>query len=406
MKVLQVISSISAARGGPSTALRNLVKALHTQGIRTDIATTDDDGVGETKTISPGNFLPVEGGRVIYFRKQTEFYAMSLPLLAWLRSHARDYDLLHVHGLFNFAATVGALSAAMSKVPYVLTPHGTLNNWGRLNRRPKLKTASLCLLESRMLRLASMIHFTSDVEQLEADNVVSNTSTVVPLGLDINSLTEPTREVNTNITVDSPDTSHGILFLSRIDRIKNLDILLHAMRQVADVCPSAILFIAGDGEAGLVGELQSLGRQLGLEHRLRWLGFVSGSRKKWLLDNCTLLAMPSQSENFGLAAVEAMAHGMPAIVTPGVGLASMIERYGAGMVCQVDAQQLASAILVYLTDATPRQHASRAARQLVRNELTLEVFGQRMLHMYEQVLAGNGQLIDAHSCALPPGVAE
>jgi glycosyltransferase involved in cell wall biosynthesis len=388
MKILQVIGSISPARGGPSTAIRTLVKALRTQGIETDIATTDDDGDGQRKYIPDSKHTSPHSGRIFCFRKQTEFYSTSVPMLQWLLKHSEHYDLLHIHGLFNFAPTVGAHSAKRSHIPYILTPHGTLNRWGLKNRRPLLKKLSMQLVESRIVRGAKLIHFTSDVEQGEAGDLKFPTAkTIIPIGQEAATSADPAIPPGMDQLSHDSQSQQKILFLSRIDRIKNLDVLLFAMQHVIKTAPGALLLIAGDGSQALVSELKALGKTLGIERNLIWLGFVSGPHKAWLLQNCAILAMPSQSENFGLSAVEAMAYAMPVVVAPGVGLAPMVKRYGAGSVCAPNPPELASTLLSLLVDPKRRKQAGLAAKMLVQDELSIETFGLRLRQMYEQTIA-------------------
>jgi glycosyltransferase involved in cell wall biosynthesis len=392
MKILQVIGSISDMRGGTSTAVRNLTAALHLHNCETDIATTDDDGPGKSLKVRRGEFAPISGGRVIYFAKQSRFYSTSLPLLRWLLRNCHRYDLIHVHGLFNFAPGAAAFAASMANRPYVLTPHGTLNEWGLQNRRPLLKRLSMQLFESRIIDGASMLHFTSEREQSESLNRCKSTpNTVIHLGLDLATLA-PSDAVQCPIGLPSDATARPmVLFLSRIDRIKNLEALLHACRALKTSLPSVLLVIAGSGDPDFVKRLQLLAGQLGIESNVAWLGFVSGSQKQWLLRHCKMSVLPSESENFGLSIVEAMANAMPVILAPGVGIAPLIQRYGAGAVCNPTADALASTMLSWLADEERLAHAGNVGRNLVWDEMSLDAFGRRTVELYTQVLASHGQ---------------
>src|SRR5438105_4900304 len=132
MKVLHVIPSVSPARGGPSEALRVLVDARIQEGVEVDVATTDDDGPRARRRATD----------CFCFPRQTSFYSFSWPLTTWLMKRARDYDLLHIHGLFSYAPTAAALIAKSQRVPYILRPLGTLAPWGMSHRRPGLKRLS------------------------------------------------------------------------------------------------------------------------------------------------------------------------------------------------------------------------------------------------------------------------
>jgi glycosyltransferase involved in cell wall biosynthesis len=387
MKILQVIGSISDTRGGTSTAIRNLTAALRLHNVETDIATTDDDGPRKALKQPLGEFVISRGDRVIYFAKQSEFYSTSLPMLRWLLRNAHRYDLIHVHGLFNFAPGAAALAAGIAKRPYVLTPHGTLNAWGLKHRRPLLKRFSMGLFESRIISGASLLHFTSEREQMESLRQCGATpNAVVHLGLDLAAQSQTGIALSPIGLPSDAATRPTVLFLSRIDPIKNLNSLLHAICAIKVTLPAVLLVVAGSGDPEFVAGLQSLAKQLGIEDNVTWLGFVSGPQKQWLLNHCKVSVLPSESENFGLAIVEAMAQGMPVIVAPGVGIAPLIRRYGAGAVCNSDATDLASTIQAWLGDPARMRRAGAIGRKLAWDEMSLEAFGKRVIEHYENVL--------------------
>jgi glycosyltransferase involved in cell wall biosynthesis len=390
--VLQVIASVSARRGGPTTSINNLTSALQLRGIEVDIATTDDDGPGRHLTLERSNLVKTAGQRVIYFRKQTDFYSTSLPMLIWLFQNGRRYDVIHVHGLFNFAPVAAALSAVMSRRPFVLTPHGTLDTWGLANRRPTFKRLSIRLLESHIINASTIIHFASDIERLQAQKLGFLTEAVViPFGMDLSQLTATTKLTRPLNWPEELGVKPTVLFLSRIDRVKGLDVLIDAFFSVLREAPTALLAIAGDGDPRLVEILKRRARQLGIEDSVHWLGFVSAKNKCWLLSNSSVFVLPSQSENFGFAVVEAMASGLPVIVSPGVGIADLVQRCGAGSVCTSSSEELSSIIVSWLRDPAKCKQAGAAGRQLALDEMSLETCGRRFEDLYRAIIANNSR---------------
>src|SRR5215471_17324992 len=107
LKVLHIIPSFSPLRGGPSVAVRTIAKGLLMHGISVDVATTDDNGSRRLR-IPLGRPIVEEGVRYWYFPRQASLYTVSWPLSRWLDSHVSNYDLVHIHALFSFAATAGA----------------------------------------------------------------------------------------------------------------------------------------------------------------------------------------------------------------------------------------------------------------------------------------------------------
>lgn len=379
LRILQVISSVDAEYGGPSTALWNLLEALRRRGIAADLATTC--ARRDVSWHRGSRQQPLAGGGVVrYFRRQTRFYYASLPLLRWLASNVRNYDVVHLHGLFSFAPTIAGICARSARVPYIMRPYGTLNAWGREHRRPALKKLSIAAVERPILNSAARIHFVSRSELEQARDVgFAAQPIVLPLGLDVTSAAA--------LPVMQPHSGAApvVLFLSRIDPIKNLDLLLDAFALVARTHPTATLVVAGDGPPDLVQSLRSRADGLGIGRKVQWVGFVRAERKAALLQQASLFVLPSASENFGVAAAEAMAAGLPVVVSKGVGISDIIAEAGAGLIVEAAVEQIASAIARLLSDEDERRRMGLAGHTLVAEKLSLEAMGRNLEELYASI---------------------
>lgn len=379
LRILHVISSVDAEHGGPSTAVWNLLEALRRRGIAADLATTC---ARRDESWHRGSRQePLAGGGVArYFRRQTQFYYASLPLLRWLAGNVRNYDVIHVHGLFALAPTIAGFCARTARVPYIMVPHGTLNTWGRENRRPALKKLSIAAVERPTLNGAARIHFVSRSELEQACEVGFTTQPIVlPLGLDVTSAAAP------RLIQPHSDAAPVVLFLSRIDPVKNLDLLLDAFALVAGTHPTATLVVAGDGPPELVQSLRSRADSLGIGGKVQWVGFVQAERKAALLQQASLFVLPSASENFGLAAAEAMAAGIPVVVSKGAGISDLIAEAGAGLIVEAAVEPIASAITRLLTDEDECRRMGRAGYTLVAEKLSLEAMGRNLEELYASI---------------------
>lgn len=386
LRVLQVINSVSASCGGPTTAMWNLLDALSLAGIEAELVTTDDDGPTRRLDVPLGVPGAVRGHRVTFFARQSRFYTASAPLASWLVQHVRHYDLVDVHGLFSFAPVVAATLARARNVPYVIRPHGVLNRWGRQHRRPRLKRASLRLLEGSLLRDASLVLFTSDAEREEASELgIPCRAQVVPLGLERPPSGDGVDRDEQLRAVAEPGMT--ILFLARIAPIKNLDVLLDAFARVAPRFPDLRMTVAGDGPPDAVAALRERTRALGIAGRVDWPGFVQGAAKERALRSATVLVLPSASENFGLSVVEAMARGIPVVVSPGVALATAVARSGAGRVCEPAVPALAVCLDEMLANPDARAAMGAAGRRLFETEYSLVAMGRTLRNAYEAIVA-------------------
>jgi glycosyltransferase involved in cell wall biosynthesis len=387
MRVLQIISSVADVHGGASTAIWTTMEALRRRGVRADLVTTDEDGPGRRLNVPLGTFTHHGEHRVCYFPHRLDRYTTSWPMARWLLAHVRDYDVVHVHGLFRFVNGAAAYAAMLRNVPYVLTLHNTLGAWGMRNRRPLLKRLSIGLIEGRIIDRARKVHLCSadELRQVSLVRQLGARSVVFPLGADLS--------IGPSLTsVDTPEHEsilqafqgrQIVLFLSRIHRIKGLDRLLSAFAQIQAAHPEAVLVVAGSGDVALTTSLHEQARQLGIEQRIHWLGFVQGRLKSELLARAAVFVLPSHSENFGYAVVEALLAGLPVVTTDQVPSGEFVIAARAGIVCDGTPERLAHAIteMLRLPEETRRALGLRASSD-VRRQLSLETFGESLEQLY------------------------
>jgi glycosyltransferase involved in cell wall biosynthesis len=419
VRVLHVIPSLSPKDGGPSFALPLLARGLERVGIAVDVATTV--GREETWLLRGAEGGPVthnkpvtrDGVNYFYFSRRSEFYKVSLSLSKWLSEHIREYDLVHIHAVFSFSSYTAARLARRNRVPYILRPLGVLNRWGMQNRRKLLKRFSFRMIEQRIIRNAAAIHYTSQQERVEAEETgVRNEPVVIPLGVDLSLFREspgPERFYEKFATARDRDI---ILFLSRLDPKKGLDLLLRAFaeddgrRTTADgrrssvpglASPvggrrsssrsSSLLVIAGDGDDQFVRGLRRLAEKLGVADDILWTGFLDGDDKLSAMAAASLLVLPSYSENFGIALVEAMAAGLPCVMSDQVGIAVDATEYDAGVATPCEVGPLAAAMQCLLDDPELRSRIGANARRLVEERFSLEAMSASLVKLYERVLS-------------------
>jgi glycosyltransferase involved in cell wall biosynthesis len=384
LRVLHAISSVSRLRGGPSVSVHNMLKALRRRGIAVDLITTDDDGATARLDVPLDRPVEIDGQNVRFFPRQTVKYEFSAPMLRWLRAHVGQYDVVHTHGLFGWAPLTAAWCARAASVPYVMRPAGVLDTWGMKNKSRLVKALSVRMIEGPLLRSAAAVHFTTALEQARAAALALRIHGVVlPTGAEIEPLPS---EASAPADAPAVGKKRVILYLARIHPIKRIDVLLRAYAALQSR-QATTLVIAGDGDAALLGRLKQLATELGLGDDVHWVGFAHGALKNWLLSRASLFVLPSDSENFGIAVVEAMSARLPVIVTRGCGLADFVTRHGAGIVTDGTLEALRAALSELL--ANPEQlHAMGAAGgEAARRELSLDAFGVRLENLYRSVIA-------------------
>jgi glycosyltransferase involved in cell wall biosynthesis len=383
MRVLHVIPSLSPAQGGPSAALPVIERALSALGIHVETASTNDDGPNRRLTKRLGEPIEENGVTRWYFSKQREFYKVSLPFVHWLQREIHRFDIVQIHALFSFTSVMAARIARRERVPYIIRPLGVLNRYGMTQRRALLKRISFRSIEGPLLKDAAAVHFTSYEEQTEAESLgVHMRSTVIPLGVELEAPGNPEEFFECCPMLRSRQRT---LFLSRIDPKKNLESLLRAFSIVVEEFPNSALIVAGDGNADYLATLKLLAKQLGIEERVTWLGRVDGSKKVAVLAAADLFVLPSFSENFGIAAIEALAAGLPCVLGEGVAVAADVETAGAGVVVSPTPESIADGIRCFLNDGNRRQHSAAQARLLVESKYSTAQMGSLLLQLYQGI---------------------
>jgi len=312
---------------------------------------------------------------------------VSWRLRRWLASNVQRFDIVHVHALFSFASVQACRAARAAGIPYIVRPLGVLSPYG-LSRRALLKRVSMRLIERPLLGQAAAIHCTSEAEQSEVRELNRDWPTVVlPLGVDTDHYAPSARaewlEQHRARASDRPTA----LFLSRIDPKKGLELLLPAVAQARSEIPDLKLVVAGAGEHVYVRRLQEQARSLGIADRVSWVGHLSGAAKLEALQSADVFVLPSYAENFAIAVVEALACGVPAIVSKHVAVAREVAAYEAGIVTNQAVPAIKAALVEVLLDSAAHTRMAGAARALAVKEFSLGSMGSRLVALYEGLRA-------------------
>jgi len=379
VRLLHVVPTyLPATRyGGPIYAVHGLCRALAARGHEVDVFTTNVDGVRDSD-VPLGVPVTLDGVRVHYFPSPSASLAglgrriyRSPDMHVALAERIHSYDLLHLHSVFLWPTYAAARAAENARLPYVVSPRGMLVTELIHRKSPLVKRAWIRLIERHTFQHATAIHFTAQREWDDARlvSIPLLAPFIVPNGIDLPP-PSPTARLD--------DT---LLVLGRVNWKKGLDRLLDAIKLV----PAANLIIAGNDEEELLPKLRAQAERNGIAGRVAFRGPVSGEAKEELLRTSTAVVLPSLSENFGNVVLEAMAVGMPVIVTPEVGLAEDVARSGAGIVSSGQPAELAAAIQNLLRDHDARADMGRRGRELVQARFTWERVAAQMEEHYLQI---------------------
>lgn len=290
---------------------------------------------------------------------------------AVIRQHRqRPFDLLHAFWA-DEAGFSAALAGAAIRRPVVISLGG-----GELTRLPGIRYGAQRFLARRLttrfaLRRAARVTAgsTYQLELGRAQGVPGAKLRLAPLGVDTNRFSPPDRSAPVPVMVQA----------AALRPVKNQALLLHVAARVRQQQPQARLHLAGNGP--LKNELRQLAYRLKLSHNIVWAGQIPYPRMPDFLRGGSVYLQTSQHESQGMAALEAMACGLPLLGTP-VGVAAELACAPASGRVETLAQQVDD----LLSDDTRYAKARQQARQVVEQWYSLAMTAQNFINIYAEVL--------------------
>jgi len=386
MKILHVIANLAPRYGGPSKACWEMARAVAKLGHQVSIYTTNQDGSGELE-VPLDRPVYRDGVEIRYFPIQPpRFWGTSLPLALALRRQIPASDLVHIHSLYLFHSLVAGSYCRRYNIPYLLRPHGTLDPF--IHRRHRWRKGLMeFAFEHRNIRQAAALHFTTAEEaQLAAPFTFQTPGVVVPLGIDLDEFAGLPRPGRFRARYPEIGDKHIILFFGRINFKKGLDILVKAFGHVAHRRNDVHLVIAGPDNDGWGARVSTWLAEEGVLARTTFTGMLLGLEKLAVWRDASIFALPSYSENFGLAVIEAMAAGLPVIISDQVNIWREVQANQAGKVIPCDAAALADQLLDLLDHPEAAAGMAQRGKTLVQNHFQWPQIGQSLADAYARIL--------------------
>jgi glycosyltransferase involved in cell wall biosynthesis len=300
----------------------------------------------------------------------------------------READLVHIHSLYLFHSWAAGTLCRRLRVPYIVRPHGTLDPYIHRRHRWRKRVMELWF-QDRVLRNAAAIHYTSLEERRLAEPYAQGApGAVIPLGLDLADYAELPPPGSFRARHREIGDRPILLFLSRLNFKKGLDVLVEAARRTVASGVDAHLVIAGP-DGGMEAATRRWVARAGLEGRATFTGMLTGRDKLAAYRDAALFLLPSSSENFGIAVVEAMACGTPVIVSDRVNIWREIVADGAGLAVPPQAEPFAAAAIRLLADEPARRAMGEAGRNAVPRRYDWAMIAAELERLYAR-LAPNG----------------
>jgi glycosyltransferase involved in cell wall biosynthesis len=341
VKVLNVIDTIDPANGGKVTSVLQASSLLKERGNDVSIAALMDQ---------PSDpWSRSDSAKVHCFGPARLRYGYSPGYGPWLRDNARNYDLVVIHGLWQYQGIGTAAHMWKLQRPYAVFAHGMLGRYAKMERIKYLKKlAYWSAVEHKVLsRAAAVIFTTEEEERLARDLFPFGSWNSAIVGCSVDAPPQASTAEIEKVFARFPELRgrKAILFLGRIDPIKGCDILIRAFaRSFADDDRMQLVLAGPNSDAAHFRRLRIIASELGVAHRITWTGLVTGTDRSALFSMASLYICASRQENFGFSAVEALAFGMPVIVTDKVNIHGILREARAALVCDDSEEAIAGAI--------------------------------------------------------------
>ncbi len=375
------------AFGGVVRSVEGMATALIQRGHEVTILTTDaldqqrrhtgalEENIDGVQVLRRPNVLPALRGR----------YNLSTPrsMKKTAETILPSFDVLHIHELRTLENLLVTPVAAKLNKPIVLSPHGTLS---LSTGRGRFKSVWDRLLSPGIaLRIDHVIALTQ-AELADAQSLWKRFGkrprpsrfSVIPNGVDLGSFNkrELAAEFRQRFQLGDAPTA---LFMGRLQKRKGVDVLIKAFK-AADVADSRLLIVGPD--EGMLSALKALADG---DERIVFAGYLEGDARLGALAAGDIFALPATGEGQPMAALEAMAAGMPVLLSPGCNL-DEVEEAGAGHVVEVTVDAFADKLKLYLTDRALREQMGERARQLVDDRYRWDGVAERLEDVYKSLI--------------------
>ncbi len=381
MKVLHVVASLSPEWGGPAAVVRHVVRALIRRGVSACIyaASRRDE------------FEPAyaDGLEATFFAQDSLarlWTAHSRDLARAIRRHVGEFDVVHTHEIWHHPHVAASRAARSAQVPYVVTPHGALDPWA-LGHKAWKKRLFMAYPERRILREAAALHALTVSEARILQRLCPKARvTVIPNGVDAEEFRSLPPRQQFERHYPTLEGKQVILFLSRLHPKKGLDLLARAFGRIAGVHRDARLVVAGSGPASYEARVRRMFGAAGVLEKTIFTGALMGQAKLESLARADLFVLPSYSEGFSVAVLEALACGVPVVITRPCHFPEVADVH-AGEVVEPSVDQLVAALDRLLASPSLRIQMGASGRHLVAARHMWSRVADQMIDLYQAVVA-------------------
>jgi glycosyltransferase involved in cell wall biosynthesis len=372
LRILHTNIGVYPERGGPPSVIVNLAAAQARLGHHVTIASATPRPEAE---VEQRRMLDqVSGGQAVSVIGILPSCRVRGLLGGWGKLPV-EADVVHIHELWNPFDAFVARSARMAGIPYVVTPHGLLSGPRRRHHWLRKRVARVLYVDT-MLRRARFVQGLTEHERSEIAELIPGSRVHrVPNGF--SALGPESAHMS---PVPSRIPKPFLLFMGRIHLMKGVDLLIPAFEMVSKSRPDLQLVIAGPDD-GALQQLNEAISQSAVRERVHVVGMAEGQRKRWLLTNAEVFLLPSRSEGFSVAILEALSMGVPAVISRDCHFPEAAEA-GAALEVALDPGSIASAVETILSSGERRAVMSSVGPKFVSDGYTWDSIAAALVTLY------------------------
>ncbi|MCE7059960.1 glycosyltransferase [Dyadobacter sp. CY343] len=383
MRILN-ICAYTWAIGGPARIIYDHTTEVLAQGHQVDILSP----------MTPGEkmYPAPQGARLIPCARTTPvsdiYREFSIEMYQYLKKHIDEYDVVHMHGIWHFGSLAPFLIP--SKAAKVITIHGLLDKWAVAHSKWK-KQIVTALYQKRLLGKADLIQINNTDEEEDVVRYLGyrpKNMVIVPNGMKLSDYQNLPEKGIFRAKHQITEKQQLILFMGRLNIKKGLDLLLPAFDKIHKQLPDAVLVLAGPDD-GYQSETEEFIKKNQLGDRIKLVGMLTDTDKKEAFSDADLFVLPSYSEGFSIAVLEAMTCKIPTVVSDRVGFGDYIRKYEASYLTPLTSEGVAEGILKILQDKPYALSVANRAYDMVTENFDIKVVANQLLEEYKKIQKSN-----------------
>jgi len=393
LKILHVTPHYEPAfeMGGIVRSVSLLCRGLVRLGQVVTVFTTNNNRLGKLLDVPVDQEVDVGGVKTWYFPtkifNKKFFYSPSLSGACYKKM--REFDLLHLTSFWSYPGIPTGNAARQHNVPYIMSTRGTLDSYS-LKQGWLKKNLFLNLFDRKNLQSAAAIHYTAELERERSHtfNRLKNPSFIIPNPVPLNEVTDLPNKEKAREYFSLPQDAQVISFVGRLHRRKALDILIQFFKKLSPLLNKNCYVLIAGPDDGDETRLRNIVTKNGLNDKVKFLGFVDAKKRGFVLKASDLFWLATYpGENFGHSAVEAMAAGVPVILSEYVGIYRDVLEDDAGIIVSHDSEDIAKKVVELMTNKERKMEMSENAKKAAQRYEQTHVVSL-MLKTYQDVLTG------------------